>query len=69
MKVAEAEFATMQKQGVETGLFAVHPMTQEKIPIWIANYVLMDYGAGAIMGMPAHDSRDFEFAELWPPYE
>jgi leucyl-tRNA synthetase len=54
-----------EKDGVDTGKKAVNPFTGEKVPIWIANYVLMDYGTGAIMGVPAHDGRDFEFARSY----
>lgn len=60
--VAEADIATMDKKGIATGLGVIHPITGEKIPVWIANYVLMEYGTGAIMAVPAHDERDFEFA-------
>ncbi len=60
--VAEADMATMEKRGIATGLEAIHPITGEKIPVWVANYVLMEYGTGAIMAVPAHDERDFEFA-------
>jgi len=58
----EAELATQEKKGVPTGLFVVHPLTGRKLPVWIANYVLMGYGEGAVMAVPAHDERDFEFA-------
>lgn len=51
-----------EKSGVWTGAYATHPITKEKLPIWVADYVLMDYGSGAVMGVPAHDQRDFEFA-------
>ncbi|GAB5378937.1 MAG: leucine--tRNA ligase [Aliiglaciecola sp.] len=61
-KVAEAEMATMEKKGCATGLFAVHPISGVKVPIWTANFVLMDYGSGAVMAVPGHDQRDFEFA-------
>lgn len=60
--VAEADMATMEKLGVATGISAKHPITGEELPVWIANYVLMDYGSGAVMAVPAHDKRDFEFA-------
>ena len=65
IKVAEAEIATLEKEGLPTHLFAIHPITQAKIPIWVANYVLMEYGAGAVMAVPAHDERDFEFAHKY----
>ena len=61
-KVAEAELATMEKKGCATGLMAIHPLTGEAVPIWVANFVLMDYGSGAVMAVPGHDQRDFEFA-------
>ncbi|MEM0515417.1 leucine--tRNA ligase [Pseudoalteromonas sp. YIC-827] len=61
-KVAEADVATMEKKGIATGLYAIHPLTGQEVPIWIANFVLMDYGSGAVMAVPAHDQRDFEFA-------
>lgn len=61
-KVAEAEMATMEKQGMDTGLRAIHPLTHEEIPIWVANFVLMSYGSGAVMAVPGHDQRDWEFA-------
>ncbi|MGH8398461.1 MAG: leucine--tRNA ligase [Gammaproteobacteria bacterium] len=60
--VTEAELATQEKKGVPTGLFVRHPLTDEKLPVWVANYVLMAYGEGAVMAVPAHDQRDFEFA-------
>ena len=64
-KVAEADLATMEKKGMATGLFAIHPLTDEKLPIWVANFVLMHYGTGAVMAVPAHDQRDFEFAQKY----
>lgn len=64
-KVAEADLATMEKKGMATGLFAIHPLTSEKLPIWVANFVLMHYGTGAVMAVPAHDQRDFEFAQKY----
>ena len=64
-KVAEADMATMEKKGVFTGLYATHPINGEKVPVWIANFVLMDYGSGAVMAVPAHDQRDFEFAQKY----
>jgi leucyl-tRNA synthetase len=60
--VAEADLATAEKKGMATGLFVKHPVTGEDLPVWIANYVLMSYGSGAVMAVPAHDERDFEFA-------
>jgi leucyl-tRNA synthetase len=65
IKVAEAELATMDKKGMPTGFYAMHPITNEAIPIWIANFVLMEYGSGAVMAVPAHDQRDFEFARQY----
>ena len=55
--------ANTDKTGVFTGAMAIHPLTEKEIPIWISDYVLMDYGTGAIMAVPGHDERDFEFAE------
>jgi len=62
---AEADLAKAEKLGYKTELNIVHPITGEKIPVWIINYVLMDYGTGAIMGVPGHDERDFEFAQKY----
>ncbi|WP_426876880.1 leucine--tRNA ligase [Glaesserella parasuis] len=64
-KVAEADIATMEKKGMATGLFAIHPLTGEEVPVWVANFVLMHYGTGAVMAVPAHDERDFEFAQKY----
>jgi len=61
-KVAEAEMATMEKKGMATGLTAIHPLNGREVPVYVANFVLMDYGTGAVMAVPAHDQRDFEFA-------
>jgi leucyl-tRNA synthetase len=61
----EAELATMEKKGVPTGLFVNHPLSGERIEVWVANYVLMGYGEGALMGVPGHDSRDFAFAKKY----
>ncbi len=58
----EAELATQEKKGMDTGLFVLHPLTGERLSVWIANYVLMGYGEGAVMAVPAHDERDYEFA-------
>ena len=60
--VSEAEMATMEKLGVDTGLRALHPITGREVPVWAANFVLMEYGTGAVMAVPGHDQRDFEFA-------
>ena len=60
--VAEAERARAEKRGMDTGLRALHPLTGAEVPVWVANYVLMDYGSGAVMAVPAHDERDWEFA-------
>lgn len=64
-KMAEAELATMEKKGCATGLFAIHPLTGDKVPVWVANFVLMDYGSGAVMAVPGHDQRDYEFASKY----
>ncbi|WP_035059631.1 leucine--tRNA ligase [Andreprevotia chitinilytica] len=63
--VAEADVATMEKKGMPTGEFVIHPLTGTKLPVWIANYVLWGYGEGAVMAVPAHDERDFEFANKY----
>jgi len=60
--VAEADIATMEKKGLPTGIFVSHPLTGEKVEVWVGNYVLMSYGDGAVMAVPAHDERDFAFA-------
>ena len=60
--VSEADLAVQEKLGMDTGLKAIHPLTGQELPVWVANYVLMGYGDGAIMAVPAHDQRDFEFA-------
>lgn len=61
----EAELATQEKKGVPTGLVVQHPITGEDVPVWVGNYVLMSYGDGAVMGVPAHDERDFAFAKKY----
>ena len=63
--VAEADMASMEKLGVDTGLTAKHPITGDPVPVWVGNYVLMDYGSGAVMAVPAHDQRDWEFAHKY----
>jgi leucyl-tRNA synthetase len=63
--VAEADMATMEKKGIATGQFVIHPLTGDKLPVFIANYVLWGYGEGAVMAVPAHDERDFEFANKY----
>ena len=63
--VMEADLATMEKKGVPTGLFVTHPLTGEKVDVWVGNYVLMSYGDGAVMGVPGHDERDFAFAKKY----
>lgn len=65
IKVAEYEMATMEKEGLDSGWFAIHPLTQKPIPVWVTNYVVMDYGSGAVMAVPAHDQRDYEFAKKY----
>ncbi|VEB40294.1 Leucine--tRNA ligase [Chromobacterium violaceum] len=57
--------AKMEKKGMDTGLFVIHPLTGERLPVWVANYVLWGYGEGAVMAVPAHDERDFEFANKY----
>lgn len=61
-KVAEADMATLDKLGIDSGFKAINPITKKRVPIWITNFVLMDYGTGAVMSVPAHDERDHEFA-------
>ncbi|MBI5435739.1 MAG: leucine--tRNA ligase [Nitrosomonadales bacterium] len=63
--VAEADIATMEKKGMPTGISVTHPLTGEQIPVWVGNYVLMRYGEGAVMAVPAHDERDFGFAKKY----
>lgn len=65
VKTAEAELETMEKKGMYTGLKAIHPISGKEIPVWVANFVLMEYGSGAVMSVPAHDQRDFEFAKTY----
>ena len=65
VKVAEADMATMEKLGMDTGLQAIHPLTGDSVPIFVANFVLMSYGSGAVMAVPAHDQRDWEFAQKY----
>ncbi len=63
--VSEAELETQEKRGIDTGLRAIHPVTGEPVPIWVANFVLMGYGTGAVMAVPGHDQRDWEFAQKY----
>jgi leucyl-tRNA synthetase len=63
--VMEADMATMEKEGMDTGLKVMHPLTGEQVPVWVGNYVLMSYGEGAVMAVPAHDERDFGFAKKY----
>ena len=63
--VMEADMATMEKKGMATGLCVTHPLSGDKVEVWVGNYVLMSYGEGAVMGVPAHDERDFEFANKY----
>jgi leucyl-tRNA synthetase len=65
IKVAEADMATMEKLGMDSGFKAVHPITGEEVPVYVANFVLMSYGTGAVMAVPAHDQRDYEFARKY----
>lgn len=64
-KTAEADMATMEKKGIATGFYAIHPLTGNKVPVWIANFVLIEYGTGAVMAVPGHDERDYEFASKY----
>ncbi|GAA6171119.1 leucine--tRNA ligase [Colwellia sp. KU-HH00111] len=64
-QTTEADMAAMEKKGVDTGLKAIHPLTGELVPVWAANFVLMDYGSGAVMSVPGHDQRDYEFASKY----
>ncbi|WP_153162387.1 leucine--tRNA ligase [Zoogloea sp. 1C4] len=63
--VMEADMATMEKEGLPTGLYVTHPLTGKQVEVWVGNYVLMSYGDGAVMGVPAHDERDFAFAKKY----
>jgi len=63
--VAEADVATMEKKGMATGFMAIHPISGEQVPVWVANFVLIDYGSGAVMSVPAHDTRDYAFAKTY----
>ena len=65
IEVSEAAIATLEKRGLDTELKAIHPLTGEALPIWVANFVLMDYGTGAVMAVPAHDQRDWEFTQQY----
>ncbi len=65
LKATEAEMATMEKKGIVTGVNAIHPITGDSVPIWVANFVLMSYGSGAVMAVPAHDERDWDFAKSY----
>lgn len=64
-KVSEAEMATLEKQGIDTGFTVMHPLTNETIPVWVGNFVLIEYGSGAVMAVPGHDTRDHEFAKKY----
>jgi leucyl-tRNA synthetase len=65
VSVMEADMATMEKEGIDTGLKVIHPLTGDQVPVWVGNYVLMGYGEGAVMAVPAHDERDFGFAKKY----
>jgi leucyl-tRNA synthetase len=65
MESSEAAMETMEKRGIDSGMIAIHPISGEQVPVWIANFVLMSYGTGAVMSVPAHDQRDFEFAQRY----
>ena len=62
---AEADMAKAEKLGIDTGIKVIHPLTNKRIPVWIGNFVLRDYGTGVVMGVPGHDQRDFEFASKY----
>ena len=64
-QTSEAAMETMEKRGMATGLYVLHPVTGDRVPVWVANFVLMGYGTGAVMAVPAHDQRDFEFAQKY----
>jgi leucyl-tRNA synthetase len=64
-QTTEADMAAMEKKGVDTGFKAIHPLTGKLVPVWAANFVLMDYGSGAVMSVPGHDQRDYEFAKKY----
>ena len=65
MKSAEADLATVEKEGMALGVNVMHPLTGRLLPVWAANFVLIDYGSGAVMSVPAHDQRDWEFARKY----
>ena len=65
LKTAEADISKAEKLGIDTGKKVIHPITKEKLPVWIGNFVLLDYGTGVVMGVPGHDERDFEFAKKY----
>ena len=65
LQVSEAEVATLEKKGMDTGVRVRHPVTGDEVPVWVANFVLMEYGSGAVMAVPAHDQRDWEFAHAY----
>ena len=65
VKMAEADLARVEKKGIDTGIVVQHPITKQPIPVWVANFVLMEYGSGAVMSVPAHDQRDWEFARQY----
>ncbi len=65
LRTAEADMATMEKLGIATDLVAIHPLTGAELPVWVANFVLMEYGSGAVMSVPGHDQRDWEFARKY----
>ena len=64
-KAAEAEMAKAEKLGIDTGIKVIHPITEKKLPVWIGNFVLLEYGTGVVMGVPGHDARDYEFAKKY----